>query len=111
MFRRFDPVTFAWRQPPHECEHDKLPIDILAGSSTLREQVESGVAPKDIADSWRDDEAAFRKARQPYPTKHTKSAKSRPLFVIFAAFVVKADPTNAFAIPGALISCGVGGIR
>ena len=66
QFRRFDPVTFAWRQPPYEYEHDKLPIDILAGSSTLREQVESGVAPKDIANSWRDDEAAFRKARQPF---------------------------------------------
>ena len=38
----------------------------LAGSSTLREQVENGVAPKDIAGSWRDDEAAFRKARQPF---------------------------------------------
>ena len=66
QFRRFDPVKFAWRQPPYEYEHDKLPIDILAGSSTLREQVESGVAPKDIAGSWRDDEAAFRKARQPF---------------------------------------------
>jgi uncharacterized protein YbbC (DUF1343 family) len=66
QFRRFDPVKFAWRQPPYEYEHDKLPIDILAGSSTLREQIESGVAPKDIAHSWRDDEAAFRKARQKF---------------------------------------------
>jgi uncharacterized protein YbbC (DUF1343 family) len=66
QFRRFDPVTFAWRQPPYEYEHDKLPIDILAGSSTLREQVEGGLAPKEIADSWHDDEAAFRKARQPF---------------------------------------------
>jgi uncharacterized protein YbbC (DUF1343 family) len=66
QFRRCDPVKFAWRQPPYEYEHDKLPIDILAGSSTLREQVEGGLAPKDIAASWRDDEAAFRKARQPF---------------------------------------------
>jgi uncharacterized protein YbbC (DUF1343 family) len=66
QFRRFDPVKFAWRQPPYEYEHDKLPIDILAGSSALREQVEGGLAPKDIAESWRDDEVAFRKARQPF---------------------------------------------
>ena len=66
QFRRFDPAKFAWRQPPYEYEHDKLPIDILAGSSTLREQVEGGLAPKDIANSWRDDEVAFRKARQPF---------------------------------------------
>ena len=66
QFRRLDPVKFAWRQPPYEYEHDKLPIDILAGSSALREQVEGGVAPKDIATSWRDDEDAFRKAREPF---------------------------------------------
>ena len=66
QFRRVDPGNFAWRQPPYEYEHDKLPIDILAGSSTLREQIEGGVAPKDIAASWRDDEAAFGKARQPF---------------------------------------------
>ena len=66
MFRRQNPDKFAWRQPPYEYEHEKLPIDILAGSSTLREQIERGVAPADIADSWRDDEAAFRQARQPF---------------------------------------------
>ena len=66
QFRRFDPAKFAWRPPPYEYEHDKLPIDILAGSSTLREQVEGGLAPKEIADSWRNDEAAFRNARQPF---------------------------------------------
>src|SRR4029450_5450209 len=66
QFRRVDPENFAWRQPPYEYEHDKLPIDIHAGSSTLREQIEGGVAPKDIAASWRDNEAAFRKARQPF---------------------------------------------
>ena len=36
MFRRTNPSPFAWRQPPYEYEHDKIPIDILAGSDTLR---------------------------------------------------------------------------
>jgi uncharacterized protein YbbC (DUF1343 family) len=66
MFRRQNPDKFAWRQPPYEYEHEKLPIDILAGSSTLRQQIEEGVAPQVIADSWRDDEAAFRRARQSF---------------------------------------------
>ena len=26
-----DPSRFAWRQPPYEYEHDRMPIDILAG--------------------------------------------------------------------------------
>jgi uncharacterized protein YbbC (DUF1343 family) len=66
MFRRQDPAKFAWRQPPYEYEHDKLPIDILAGSDALRRQIESDVAPQRIADSWRRDEEEFRQLRQPY---------------------------------------------
>lgn len=65
MFRRAAP-GFAWRQPPYEYEHDKLPIDILAGSPAFREQVESSTAPQRIADSWRDDEETFRKVRQAF---------------------------------------------
>jgi uncharacterized protein YbbC (DUF1343 family) len=66
MFRRTSPEKFSWRQPPYEYEHDKLPIDILAGSDTLRQQVEAGLAPTAIADSWRADEAAFRNLRRPF---------------------------------------------
>ena len=28
-----------WRDPPYEYEYDKMPIDCLAGSSELREQI------------------------------------------------------------------------
>jgi len=66
MFQKLDPQPFAWRQPPYEYEHDKLPIDILAGSDALRGQIEAGVAPQRIAESWRDDEEEFRQLRQPY---------------------------------------------
>jgi uncharacterized protein YbbC (DUF1343 family) len=66
MFRRFNPEKFAWRQPPYEYEHEKLPIEILAGSATLREQIESNLAPRAIADSWRGDEEAFGRQRQPF---------------------------------------------
>ena len=66
MFRRMNAQQFAWRQPPYEYEQDKLPIDILAGYDTLRLQVESGMPAKEIAASWREDEAAFRRLRQPY---------------------------------------------
>jgi len=66
-FRRALPADAPlWRQPPYEYEHEKLPIDILAGSDALRTQLESGMPEDEIADSWREDEAAFRKARAPY---------------------------------------------
>ena len=65
-FRQLDPAHFAWRLPPYEYEHDKLPIDILAGSDRLRRQVEEGAPLAEIVDSWRDDERAFAEVRKPF---------------------------------------------
>jgi uncharacterized protein YbbC (DUF1343 family) len=65
-FRRFDPSSFAWRPPPYEYEHDKLPIDILAGSDLLRTQIESDVSLVEIAESWRPDERGFRELREQF---------------------------------------------
>jgi len=66
MFRRLDETRFAWRQPPYEYEKEKLPFDILAGSDTLRQQIEKGMTATAIAESWHDDEAAFRTLREKY---------------------------------------------
>jgi uncharacterized protein YbbC (DUF1343 family) len=63
-FRNAGPDAFAWRPPPYEYERHKLPIDILAGSSELREQVESGVPARAIARSWTPGVEAFGKIRQ-----------------------------------------------
>ena len=65
-FRRLAPEQFAWREPPYEYEQQKLPIDILAGSDTLRRQIESGAPLAAIVASWRDDEQAFRELRKPF---------------------------------------------
>ncbi len=60
------PDQFAWQEPPYEYVYDRLPFDVIAGGTTLREQIEKGVLLKEIADSWREDEASFREARQGY---------------------------------------------
>jgi uncharacterized protein YbbC (DUF1343 family) len=61
--RAHDPDGVHWRQPPYEYEHKKPPIDILAGSSALREQIEAGVAPEAIARSWEPEVAEFSRVR------------------------------------------------
>jgi uncharacterized protein YbbC (DUF1343 family) len=69
MLREFhaaNPDRFAWRDPPYEYEHDKMPIDILAGSSALRQQVERGEDPRAIAASWDGEVAAFMQVRAQY---------------------------------------------
>jgi uncharacterized protein YbbC (DUF1343 family) len=65
-FRAADKSQFAWRPPPYEYEHEKLPIDILAGSSGLREQIEAGTAARDIARSWEASVAEFGSIRKPF---------------------------------------------
>jgi uncharacterized protein YbbC (DUF1343 family) len=64
--RAQNPAKFEWRQPPYEYEQIKLPFDILAGSSELRQQIESGVPVRTIAESWMRGHDRFRAARAPF---------------------------------------------
>jgi uncharacterized protein YbbC (DUF1343 family) len=63
-FRNADPDAFAWRQPPYEYEYEKLPFDILAGTSDTREQIEAGVPAEEIARSWEPAVAPFMALRE-----------------------------------------------
>jgi uncharacterized protein YbbC (DUF1343 family) len=60
------PKQFKWRDPPYEYEHDKMPIDILAGSPALRTQIESQAPLAEIVESWRPGEAEFAASIRPY---------------------------------------------
>ena len=64
-FRKQDPARFAWREPPYEYEHEKMPIDILYGSPALREAVDAGDIASLLASAVRDEEA-FRQSREPF---------------------------------------------
>jgi len=55
---------FRWRDPPYEYEHHKLPIDILAGSPELREQIERGTSAREIARSWEGSVREFNRIRE-----------------------------------------------
>ena len=60
------PDRFEWRDPPYEYEHDKMPIDILAGSPELREQIEQQIPLDDIAASWLSGVREFEEIKKPY---------------------------------------------
>jgi uncharacterized protein YbbC (DUF1343 family) len=64
--RRQDPARFAWRDPPYEYEHVKLPFDVLCGTDAIRRAIEAGVSPKRLAPGWRRESASFRKRRAKY---------------------------------------------
>jgi uncharacterized protein YbbC (DUF1343 family) len=61
--RTSDPDRVLWRDPPYEYEHERLPIDVLAGSPVLRGQIESGMAAEEIARSWESSVAEFDRVR------------------------------------------------
>ena len=65
-FHRSAPDRFAWRQPPYEYVHDRMPIDILAGSDRLRHAIEADASARDIAEGWEEGTAEFEELRRGY---------------------------------------------
>ena len=59
-------AKFQWRQPPYEYEHEKLPFDILAGSSELRQQIAAGLPARTIYEGWQSGLDKFKKERKPF---------------------------------------------
>jgi uncharacterized protein YbbC (DUF1343 family) len=64
--RRLGGGKFEWRQPPYEYEREKLPFDILSGSSELRQHIEAGLPLDAISRSWSTSTAEFETKRKPF---------------------------------------------
>jgi uncharacterized protein YbbC (DUF1343 family) len=62
-FHDADPDRFQWRDPPYEYEYVRPPIDILYGSTGLREAVKAGDAAA-LARSWPGETAPFMTLRE-----------------------------------------------
>ena len=60
------PQDFQWKQPPYEYEFDKMPIDIILGSGTIRKDLEAGVPVLEMQKAWQADIARFKKETKPY---------------------------------------------
>ncbi|MBD3236111.1 MAG: DUF1343 domain-containing protein [Candidatus Eisenbacteria bacterium] len=50
--RRAHPERFAWRRPPYEYERERLPIDLIFGTDTVRRAIEGDADPWEIAARW-----------------------------------------------------------
>jgi uncharacterized protein YbbC (DUF1343 family) len=64
--RRLYPDLFAWKQPPYEYVHDKLPFDVINGSARLREQIETNIPVSEIEASWQHGLSDFAERRRSY---------------------------------------------
>jgi len=55
------PEHFSWKQPPYEYETEKMPIDILAGTDRLRQDIERGETPGQMEEWWQGQSKEFDK--------------------------------------------------
>ena len=51
---------FKWKQPPYEYEYEKMPIDLIVGSSDIRERIEKQEDLEHIVKSWEADLERFK---------------------------------------------------
>ncbi|MDR3088989.1 MAG: DUF1343 domain-containing protein [Desulfobulbaceae bacterium] len=58
------PQEFAYKQPPYEYEYERLPMDLLIGRKTLREQLQTGAPIMELEASWREELRLFDKQRR-----------------------------------------------
>jgi len=64
--RRLHPDYDLWRDFPYEYEVDKLAIDVISGSPSLREWVDGDAAPGDLETLAVPDERDWAEQRKPY---------------------------------------------
>jgi uncharacterized protein YbbC (DUF1343 family) len=61
------PDEFLWKKPPYEYETEKMPIDILAGSDRLRNDIEKGISLNEMEEWWSEECSLFvRKMKKCY---------------------------------------------
>jgi uncharacterized protein YbbC (DUF1343 family) len=52
VFRLY-PEDFAYKEPPYEYEYEKLPMDLIIGNRSIREQIEQGISIEVLERGWR----------------------------------------------------------
>lgn len=62
--RAQDPAKFRWRTERYEFVEDKPAIDLLAGHSRFREQVERGATVAQLCAAWEPERAQFLRERE-----------------------------------------------
>jgi uncharacterized protein YbbC (DUF1343 family) len=62
--RNLWPDEFRWRHRAYEFRDDVPAIDLLTGSSAVREGIDAGAELGELAATWAEAEAAFRERRR-----------------------------------------------
>ncbi|HKO61552.1 MAG TPA: DUF1343 domain-containing protein, partial [Pyrinomonadaceae bacterium] len=60
------PDQVRWKEPPYEYVYDRNPFDVIAGTSRIREVIESGGSVEDLWSWWTPNLDEFKKLRENY---------------------------------------------
>jgi uncharacterized protein YbbC (DUF1343 family) len=66
VLRQLHPEELAWRQPPYEYEHERLPIDLLTGDDCIRNALDRGLTAAEMEACWQEDLARFLEVRREF---------------------------------------------
>jgi uncharacterized protein YbbC (DUF1343 family) len=58
--------NFRWKEPPYEYEYSRLPIDLILGDSSLREDLEGLVELNSLQASWEKELGQYLEWREPF---------------------------------------------
>jgi uncharacterized protein YbbC (DUF1343 family) len=64
--RAAHPGDFAWREPPYEYEHERLPVDLIYGTDRVRRMIDAGCELREITRAWADELARYRERVAPF---------------------------------------------
>ena len=62
-FMQLYPEDFSYKKPPYEYEFERLPMDLILGSRSLRKALEEGVPVQELESGWGDELEEFRQKR------------------------------------------------
>ncbi len=60
------PNKFLYKDPPYEYEYERLPMDLILGSTNVRKQLENGLPILEIEKQWQGQLATFTSKREKY---------------------------------------------
>ncbi|MEW6131243.1 MAG: DUF1343 domain-containing protein [Acidobacteriota bacterium] len=64
--KRLYPMKFGWKEPPYEYVFNKLPFDVINGSASICEHIETGTPISQIEAGWRAGLENFARIRNAY---------------------------------------------
>ena len=66
VIRDLYPNDFRWKEPPYEYENERMPIDLLIGDQSLRQELEDGQPVSDLETAWQPGLEEFLRLREAF---------------------------------------------